>query len=103
MATKLVLSERSATKTKLAVEGCEFERAFRVQYILVNSGFSEILELKPSLNLFRNFIKHEDAFMVLPTGCGKSLIFQPEPKVCLYLHDRIFIIQKLPSESLFVP
>ena len=27
-------------------------------------------------------------FAVLPTGCGKSLIFQLVPKVCSYLHDR---------------
>ena len=27
-------------------------------------------------------------FAVLPTGCGKSLIFQIVPKVCSYLHDR---------------
>ena len=46
MATKPVLSARSARKTKLAVQGCEFERAFSVQYT-VNSGFSGILDLKP--------------------------------------------------------
>ena len=29
-------------------------------------------------------------FAVLPTGCGKSLIFQLVPKVCEYLHDHGF-------------
>ena len=52
MATKPVLSARNATKTKVAVKGCEFKQAFTnvkvctVQY-MVNSRFSEILELKP--------------------------------------------------------
>ena len=33
-------------------------------------------------------------FAVLPTGCGKSLIFQLVPKVCSYLHDRGFSYPK---------
>ena len=33
-------------------------------------------------------------FAVLPTGCGKSLIFQIVPKVCSYLHDRGFSYPK---------
>ena len=62
----------------MAVEGPEFERAFRgaIQYAL-NSGFSEILELRPvQEEALLHFIKHEDVFAVLPTGCDKSLIFQ---------------------------
>ena len=31
-----------------------------------------------------HFIKREDVLAVLPTGCGKSLIFQLVPKVCSY-------------------
>ena len=41
-----------------------------------------------------HFIKREDVFAVLPTGCGKSLIFQFVPKVCSYLHDRGFSYPK---------
>ena len=42
-----------------------------------------------------HFIKREDVFVVLPTGCGKSLIFQLVPKVCSYLHDRGFSYPKV--------
>ena len=80
----------------MAVEGPEFERAFRgaIQYAL-NSGFSEILELRPvQEEALLHFIKREDVFAVLPTGCGKSLIFQLVPKVCSYLHDRGFSYPK---------
>ena len=81
----------------MAVEGLEFERAFRgaIQYTL-NSGFSEILELRPvsEKGALLHFIKREDVFAVLPTGCGKSLIFQIVPKVCSYLHDRGFSYPK---------
>ena len=52
------------SETKMAMEGCEFERAFRgaVQYAL-NSGFSEILELKPvQEEVLLHFIKREDVF-----------------------------------------
>ena len=41
-----------------------------------------------------HFIKREDVFAVLPTGCGKSLIFQLVPKVRSYLHDRGFSYPK---------
>ena len=80
----------------MAVEGLEFERAFRgaIQYTL-NSGFSEILELRPfQEEALLHFIKREIVFAVLPTGCGKSLIFQLGPKVCSYLHDRGFSYPK---------
>ena len=75
-----------------ADSGGEFERAFRgaVQYAL-DTGFTEILELKPvQEEAMLHFVKREDVFTVLPTGCGKSLIFQLMPKVCEYLHDRGF-------------
>ena len=80
----------------MAMEGPEFERAFRgaIQYAL-NSGFSEILELRPvQEEALLHLIKSEDVFAVLPTGCGKSLIFQLVPKVCSYLHDRGFSYPK---------
>lgn len=57
----------------------------------MDSGFSNILELKPvQEEALLQFIKPKDVFAVLPTGCGKSLIFQLVPKVCAYLHDRGF-------------
>ena len=36
--------------------------------------------------------------MVPQTGCGKSLVFQLVPKVCLYLHDRGFRYPKAAIE-----
>ena len=41
----------------------------------------------------------KDVFAVLPTACGKS---QLAPKVCCYLHDRGFSVQKLPSQSYII-
>ena len=61
-----------------------------VQYAL-DTGFTEILESKPvQEEALLHFVKREDVFAVLPTGCGKSLIFQLVPKVCEYLHDHGF-------------
>ena len=57
----------------------------------MDTGFTEILELKPvQEEALLHFVKREDVFAVLPTGCGKSLIFQLVPKVCEYLHDHGF-------------
>ena len=83
------------------MEGPEFERAFRgaIQYAL-NFGFSEILELRPvQEEALLHFIKREDCFAVLPTGCGKSLIFQLVKfvkfvRICMIV---VSVIQKLPS------
>ena len=77
----------------MAVEDLEFDRAFRgaIQYAL-NSGFLEILELRPvQEEALLHFIKREDVFAVLPTGCGKSLIFV---RICMIV---VSVIQKLPS------
>ena len=61
-----------------------------VQYAL-DAGFSDILDLKPvQEEALLHFIKRENAFVLLLTGCGKSLIFQLVPKVCAYLHDHGF-------------
>ena len=47
-----------------------------MQYAL-DTFFPEILELKPiQEEALLHFITREDVFVVLPTGCGKSLIFQ---------------------------
>ena len=74
------------------VESRGFQRC-TVQYAL-NYVFSEILELKP---VQEEALK--DVFAVLPTACGKS---QLAPKVCCYLHDRGFSVQKLPSQSYII-
>ena len=40
--------------------------------------------------LLEETINKQEVFVVLPTGCGKSLIFQLVPKVCEYLHSQGF-------------
>ena len=42
------------------------------------------------------FIHRKDVFCVLPTGCGKSLIFQLVPLVCAYLHNEKFNYPEKP-------
>ena len=75
----------------MAVEvDSDFERGFRgaVQYAL-NTGFSDLLELKPvQEGALLHFIKREDVFAVPANWMWKILIFQLVPKVCAYLHDR---------------
>ena len=70
----------------------ELERAFQgaMQYAL-DTGFTKILQLKPvQEEALLHFVKREDVFVVLLTGCGKSLIFQLAPEVCECLHDQGF-------------
>ena len=84
-------SKKLQTKKKADDSG-EFERAFRgaVQFAL-DSCFSNILELKPvQEEAWLHFIKRKDVFVVLPAGCGNSLIFQIVPRVSAYMHDREF-------------
>ena len=45
------------------------------------------------------YIKRRDVLAVLPTGYGKSLIFQLIPRICSYLHDKKF---KYPSEAILI-
>ena len=75
-----------------AEEDSDLSRSFQnaVRYALF-SKFSEIRQLKPVQEeaLFQ-FIQRKDVFSVLPTGCGKSLIFQVVPVVSSYLHDQGF-------------
>ena len=44
-----------------------------------------------------NFIRRHDVLAVLPTGYGKSLLFQLIPKVCVELHNSR--LQLLPKKS----
>ena len=70
-------------------QDCGFLRSFRtaVDFTLV-SKFSNIRQLKPVQE--EVLLECKDVFSVLPTGCGKSLIFQLVPSVCSYLHDEGF-------------
>ena len=64
-----------------------FSRMFRnaVQFAL-GSKFSEIEELiRVQEESLYQLLKRRDVFSVLPTGYGKSLIFQLVPGVCSYL------------------
>ena len=82
-----------------------FERAFwgAAQYAL-DTGFTEILELKPvQEEALLHFVKREDVFVVLPTGCGKLLIFQHVPKVYECLHDQGFKYPKAAILVVFCP
>ena len=84
-------SKKLQTKKK-ADDGSEFERAFHgaVQFGL-DSGFSNILELKPvQEEALLHFMKRKDVFAVLTAGCGNSVIFQIVQRVCAYLHNREF-------------
>ena len=52
-----------------------------------SSKFENVRQLKPAQEeALLQFIRRKDVFCVLPTGCGKSLIFQLVPLVCAYLH-----------------
>ena len=80
--------------------GSEFERDFRgVLQFALDGGFSNILELKTVQDVqeeaLLHFIKRKDLFAVLPTGCGKVLIFQIVLRVCAYLHDGRFNYPKV--------
>lgn len=50
------------------------------------------------------FIQRRDVFAVLPTGWGKSLIFQVVPTLCSYLHnkglDKAILLVVCPLNSL---
>ncbi|CAH3166206.1 unnamed protein product, partial [Porites evermanni] len=49
------------------------------------------------------FIRRKDVFCVLPTGCGKSLIFQLVPLVCAYLHNEKFNYPEKPILLVICP
>lgn len=67
----------------------DFDQIFcnAVSYTL-HSQFPNIedMKLKQEEALY-NYIKRKDVLAVLPTGCGKSLIFQMVPKICAYFHQ----------------
>ena len=79
----MATSEAAKTTSKPEI----FQGRFRSAVTLaLNSKFPEISVLKPKQEeaLF-GFLQRKDVFAVLPTGCGKSLIFQLVPDVCSLL------------------
>ncbi len=80
-----------AEQDKKCVED-EFYLVFRDAVSLaLLSKFPEIPNLKPKQEeALRGFMTRRDVFAVLPTGSGKSLIFQIVPEICLYLHNHGF-------------
>ena len=70
-----------------------FSRSFRnAVHHALSSKFENVRQLKPvQEEALLQFI-----FSVLPTGCGKSLIFQLVPLVCAYLHNEKFNYPEKP-------
>ena len=67
----------------------EFDRAFRNAIEIALLNFPKIRKLKlVQEEALSYFIQRRDVFSVLPTGCGKSLIFQLVPRVCACLNDQ---------------
>lgn len=67
---------------------CAFRNAVQVA---LESKFSDIVALKPvQEEALLAFLKRKDVLAVLPTSCGKSLIFQLVPAICANLHDQGF-------------
>ena len=73
---------------------CSFRNA--VHHAL-GSKFENMRQLKPvQEEALLQFIHRQDVFCVLPTRCGKSLIFQLIPLVCVYLHNEKFNYPEKP-------
>ena len=67
---------------------CSFGNAVQVA---LESKFSDTAALKPvQEEALLAFIKRKDVLAVLPTSCGKSLIFRLVPAICSYLHHQGF-------------
>ncbi|XP_068723731.1 ATP-dependent DNA helicase Q1-like [Montipora capricornis] len=75
-----------------------FSRSFRnAVHQALSSKFENVRQLKPvQEEALLQFIRRKDVFCVLPTGCGKSLIFQLVPLVCAYLHNEKFSYPEKP-------
>ena len=70
----------------------------------LSSKFENVRQLKPvQEEELLQFIRRKDVFCVLPTGCGKSLIFQMVPLVCAYLHNEKFNYPEKPILLVICP
>ena len=82
-----------------------FSRSFTnaVHHALI-SKFENVRQLKPvEEEALLQFNRRKDVFCVLPTGCGKSLIFQLVPLVCAYLHNEKFNYPEKPILLVICP
>ena len=82
-----------------------FLRSFRnAVHRALSSKFENVRQLKPvQEEALLQFIRRKDVFCVLPTGCGKSLIFQLIPLVCAYLHNEKFNYPEKPILLVICP
>ena len=79
---------RSKTMSTMEEED-NFSRSFKnAVHHALSSKFETMRQLKPvQEEALLQLIRRKDIFCVLPTGCGKLLIFQLVPFVCAYLHN----------------
>ena len=89
---------RSKTTLSTMEEEDNFSRSFRnAVHHALSSRFENVRQLKPvQEEALLQFIRRKDVFCVLPTGCGKSLIFQLVPLVRAYLHNEKFNYPEKP-------
>ena len=70
----------------------------------VSEKFPEIVSLKaPQVEAITQYILKKDVFAVLPTGMGKSLIFQTVPDICSRLNKRGFQYPENPILLVICP
>ncbi len=68
------------------VENCIYKEALAAT---LRTHFPGIEALKPQQEeAIIKFMQRRDVFAVLPTGWGKSLIFQIVPALCSYFHEK---------------
>lgn len=76
------------------IEACQNAIQFSLK------SFPNITELKPiQEKAIINFTKRRDVFAMLPTGYGKSLLFQLVPRICQFLHNKGF---DYPSDPILI-
>ena len=96
---------RSKTTMSTMEEEDNFSRSSRnAVHHALSSKFENVRQLKPvQEEALLQFIRRKDVFCVLPTGCGKSLIFQLVPLVCAYLHNEKFNYPEKPILLVICP
>ena len=96
---------RFKTTMSTMEEEDNFSHSFRnAVHHALSSKFENVRQLKPvQEEALLQFIRRKDVFCVLPTGCGKSLIFQLVPLVCAYLHNEKFNYPEKPILLVICP